>query len=466
MKRNTAYLKFRNLDAEAALEWYGRQVCQFSVYLTKQFQNDTISTREEVDQLLRKAQSMFGLRCRALEIFAERNTPISTEPLRHDALMLCEIVALLAGDQSPQAVARLRELLQHCASQYPNLENNFVIAWSRDWESAGPRDSVYWMSFTQSGGRPWLKFDHARFETFFRSLAEPVVHRPPPVLTRSQQAASTKLELLYQAKRSGLVAGGITPSLHPLVIGSSGSGKSFLVRSLAKRLKIPLFESTMSSWLPQGGRSQVPTALKLARFLEDQGADGAIVFIDEIDKLRPQEQNSEYGRHLLDEVMGLLSGIVERWDGWSLEIAQILRDRTFIVCAGTFQHMYQAQASRSPDEGWQQMSIADRIWEQQCLPEELLMRLSSSMIELQAPGHDEIVNRIMRIHADMGVSMMLTPEEVSVVADRILRGRCNMRGLQTYITDIWMKQQAQKARSAVPALFPVAAATPSLRTAA
>jgi hypothetical protein len=81
MKRNTAYLKFRNLDAEAALEWYGRQVHQFGSYLSRQLSNDTISTREEVEQLLRKAQSMFGLRCRAIEIFAERNTPISTEPL-------------------------------------------------------------------------------------------------------------------------------------------------------------------------------------------------------------------------------------------------------------------------------------------------------------------------------------------------------------------------------------------------
>jgi|SRR6202521_68776 len=471
MKRNTAYLKFRNLDAEAALEWYGRQVHQFGSYLSRQLANEAISTKEEVDQLLRKAQGMFGLRCRAFEIFAER-TPISPESLRRDALMLCEIVGLLAGDQSAQAVARLRELLQDCATRYPNLENNFVIAWSRDWESAGARDSVYWMSFAQSAGRPWSKFDYPRFEAFVRSLAEPVVHRPPPVLTRSQQEAAARLELLYQAKRSGLTAGGITPSLHPLLIGSSGSGKSFLVRSLAKRLKIPLFETTMSSWLPQGGRAQLPTALKLARFLQGQGCDGAIVFVDEIDKLRPQEQNSEYGRHLLDEVMGLLSGIVERWDGWSLETAQILRERTFIISAGTFQHMYQAQASRSPDEAWQQMSIADRIWEQKCLPEELLMRLSSSMIELQAPDHDEIVNRLMRIHADMGVSMMLTPEELSVVADRILRGRCNMRGLQTYITDIWMEQQAQKAHRAKPALFPVARETPfaiaatPLRTAA
>jgi hypothetical protein len=387
--------------------------------------------------------------------------------------MLCEVVALLAGDQSPQAVARLREVLQHCATRYPNLENNFVVAWSRDWESAGARDSVYWMSFAQSAGRPWLKFDYPRFEAFVRSLEESVVvHRPPPVLTRSQQAAATKLEILYKAKRSGLTAGGITPSLHPLLIGSSGSGKSFLARALAKRLKIPFFETTMSSWLPQGGRAQVPTALKLARFLQDQGCDGAIVFVDEIDKLRPQEQNSEYGRHLLDEVMGLLSGIVERWDGWSPETAQILRERTFIIFAGTFQHMYQEQASQSPGEAWQQMSIADRIWEQKCLPEELLMRLSSSMIELQAPDHDEIVNRIMRIHQDMGVSMMLTPEELSVVADRILRGRCNMRGLQTYITDIWMEQQAQKARRAEPALFPVSrgkpfvVAAPPLQTAA
>lgn len=461
MKRNTAYFKFKNLDAEAALEWYGRQVHQFGCYLARQLESDTISTREEVDQLLRKAQSMFGLRCRALEIFAERNSPISTESLRRDALMLCEIVVLLAGDQSAKAVARLRELLQICSTRYPNLENNFVIAWSRDWESAGARDSVYWLSFAQSAGRAWFQFNHARFEAFVRSLENSVVvHRPPPVLTRSQNAAATRLELLYQAKRSGLTAGGITPSLHPLLIGSSGSGKSFLVRSVAKRLKIPLFETTMSSWLPQGGRAQVPTALKLSRFLQDQGSDGAIVFVDEIDKLRPQEQNSEYGRHLLDEVMGLLSGIVERWDGWSPETAQILRDRTFIVCAGTFQHMYQDQASRSPDEAWQQMSIADRIWEQKCLPEELLMRLSSSMIELQAPDNDEIVARLMRIHADMGVSMMLTPEEMSLVADRILRGRCNMRGLQTYITDIWMEQQAQKAQGPETALFPVARKTP------
>jgi ATPase family protein associated with various cellular activities (AAA) len=459
MKRNTIYLKFRNLDAETALEWYGRQVHQYASYLTKQIEHEPVGTRADIDRFLRQAQGMFGLRCRALEIFAER-TPISPDSLRRDASMLCEIIALIAGEQSATAVARLRELLQDCATRYPNLQNNFVVAWSRDWESAGARDSAYWLCYAQSAGRPWLQFDSPKFEAFVRAPQEPIVHRPPPVLTRSQQAAATKLQLLYKAKRSGLSAGGITPSLHPLLIGSSGSGKSFLVRSLAKRLKIPLFETTMSSWLPQGGRAQVPTGRQLARFLQDQGSDGAIVFVDEIDKLRSQQDNSEYGRHLLDEVMALLSGIVERWDGWSPETVQILRDKTFIISAGTFQHMYQDQASQSPGEAWQQMSIADRIWEQKCLPEELLMRLSSSMIELQAPDHEEIVARLMKIHVDMGVAMMLTPEELSAVASGILRGRCNMRGLQTYITDIWMEQQARKVRSAQTALFPVARETP------
>ena len=445
MQTKTPYLVLQNLTQNSQLEWYAHQIRDYALHVASRLNKEPLLlTRDGISAILRDAHRLFGVRCRVLEIFASLTRPISPEALLADALSLCAIIELIAADNTADTVAKLIELTRACEARYKNLNKHFTVTWSREWESGSVRDSVFWKSYALIGNRPWIQLNVLELERL-GNAEENVVAQDVSHPTRSQGEALAKLELLYKAKRAGVSAGGIKPSLNPLVIGSSGSGKSFTVRTLATQLKLPLFETTLGSWLPQGSKSEMPTARRLATFLRNEGRDGAILFIDEADKLRTHAQNSDYSRHLLDEVMGLLSGIVERWEGWSEETAQILREKTFIICAGTFQDLYKDQAERSPDETWQQVSIEDRIWEQQCLPEELLMRLSSSMIELQAPDLTEILVRLETIHSDLGVAMP-SPETLAEIGRKILRGRCNLRGLQTYITDLWlMKHTASNA---------------------
>jgi hypothetical protein len=437
MKTTASYLNLKNLDFDSNLAWYSRQLGQFASHVARHLGHESHDGTEEFQTLLRQAHAIYGVRCRAFEILAARTHRISATQLKSDVARLCEIVALIAGDHSSETVVRLAELLADCAAEYPNLEKNFVLTWSREWESGSVQDSVFWMSYSHLAHRAWVHLDSEKLSEFVRARSKPVAEpKSAPALTESQQAAVTQLKALYRAKRAGLTAGGITPSLNPLVYGSSGSGKSFVVRTLAAELGLPLFETTMSSWLPQGSRAKVPTARRLAHFLNNEASDGAILFIDELEKLRPNEKASEYSRCLLDEVMGVLSSITDRWEGWSEETTEILRSKVFIVAAGTFQELY--KGAQAEDQTWQETTIADRIWDQQYLPEELLMRLSSSMIEIQAPGLAEVTARIEAIHKDMEIALP-SPQQVIGTAENILRGRCNMRGLQSYMTELWLR---------------------------
>lgn len=71
----------------------------------------------------------------------------------------------------------------------------------------------------------------------------------------------------------------------PLIVGSTGGGKTFLVKHLARKLGIPLFETSVSDWvlICASHRSSPPTLPTLYRFIEQH--DRGLILLDEIEKL-------------------------------------------------------------------------------------------------------------------------------------------------------------------------------------
>ncbi len=78
---------------------------------------------------------------------------------------------------------------------------------------------------------------------------------------------------------------GIRPRLDPLVVGSSGSGKTFLARAVANHLEVPLIKLTFGEWLVAGARSCSIATVELVRQFID-GHERGIIQIDELDKAR------------------------------------------------------------------------------------------------------------------------------------------------------------------------------------
>src|ERR1035437_9608277 len=138
-----------------------------------------------------------------------------------------------------------------------------------------------------------------------------------------------------------------------LILAPSGVGKSFLAKAIALDMGMPLLTLSIDEWIllgcsSRGGPSTWPNICEFLIGCKDK--DGAIIFLDEVDKL---QANSPWQVHLLTEVFSLLDFRIpsymnnsdgDRIPDWKISEAQtILANRTLIVGAGAFQHIWDAR---------------------------------------------------------------------------------------------------------------------------
>lgn len=99
----------------------------------------------------------------------------------------------------------------------------------------------------------------------------------------------------------------VQPRFNVLLVGSSGLGKTALVRMVAQTLSVPIFEQSTASWILIGtsGRGAVPTWPSLFDFLIRH--DRGVIFIDEIDKVHG---GGEWTTYLRSELYSLLDRTV------------------------------------------------------------------------------------------------------------------------------------------------------------
>jgi AAA+ superfamily predicted ATPase len=67
-----------------------------------------------------------------------------------------------------------------------------------------------------------------------------------------------------------------------MLIGMSGSGKTWVAKSFAKLSKWPFFETTVSGWSPINSKADSWTLLNIRRVVSDSPA---VILIDEADKI-------------------------------------------------------------------------------------------------------------------------------------------------------------------------------------
>lgn len=181
-----------------------------------------------------------------------------------------------------------------------------------------------------------------------------------------------------------------------LVVGPSGTGKTFLARAVADELGLPFLAISASDWMVLGSaaRGAVTTWPSIARFLSKHARkDGVVLFLDEIDKV---SGTSMWETFLRTEIFKLLdldvpSGLCDS-EGECLAEHQmqaareVLADRTFIVAAGAFQAMWESGAKTpigfSGDPAPPSAVTLDRL--SAALPRELVNRFRADVIAL--PG--------------------------------------------------------------------------------
>lgn len=103
----------------------------------------------------------------------------------------------------------------------------------------------------------------------------------------------------------------ILPRCSSLIVGPSGSGKSFIAKHIAKTLGLPCLYINVSTWVLMASKSEPWTWTSIAEWLATLNGGGVIV-LDEIDKLGGGNNGagSEYSSFLRLEIFSLMDGSV------------------------------------------------------------------------------------------------------------------------------------------------------------
>lgn len=186
-----------------------------------------------------------------------------------------------------------------------------------------------------------------------------------------------------------------------LLIGPTGSGKTFLARALAQEMRVPFLSVCVSDWIVLGGtnRGSATTWPTILSFLQrNKHRRGAIIFVDELDKT---EDDSNWNAFLRTEIFSLCDARIPLginaldYDGDSEdsieEAEHFLRNRVMIIGGSAFQEIWEER--NAPSMGFlpepacaSQPELTDLVG---VLPRELINRFSSEMFILPQLGEDD-----------------------------------------------------------------------------
>lgn len=191
-----------------------------------------------------------------------------------------------------------------------------------------------------------------------------------------------------------------------LLLGRTGSGKTFLARELARELQVPFLAISVSDWILLGGvnRGSAATWPAIFDFLErSMQARGAIIFVDELDKCH---HDTHWNVFLRSEIFSLCDSRIplglNDLDGESISGSRLLvggkylANKTMILAGAAFQHLWDKQSR--PTVGFLPTKPTGELPElpelAKTLPRELINRFSSEIFvlpELAKADYQEMV---------------------------------------------------------------------------
>jgi hypothetical protein len=271
----------------------------------------------------------------------------------------------------------------------------------------------------------------------------------PRHLTGSQAAALRQLSDLVGLRGQSERAG-IRLRNKPLVVGPSGSGKTAVIRRLCDTEELPLLVVNAGAWIVYGAHTAAHTLTLVRRFVESH--PHGCILIDEIDKACPS--GAETFRH--NWSLGVFTEVVSLCDadgkletcGWTPELIKRLTQSYFLVGAGAWQaHAVSARKPAASDGT--DASYAQKIIAEAGIPEEILFRFNSRLIEITPPTRKDLALSLRRIHSELALPP-LSPSDESRLLEEAVGSHCGMRWVEQYLADLLIRHPQSREKVEKP----------------